>query len=41
MGWDGFFLGKRMNTGVYVYLAEITFIDGETEIYKGSITLLR
>lgn len=41
MGWDGYFAGKRMNVGVYVYLAEITFIDGETEIYKGSITLLR
>ena len=41
MGWDGYFLGRRMNTGVYVYISEITFIDGETEIYKGSITLLR
>ncbi len=41
MGWDGYFLGKRMNTGVYIYIAEIVFIDGETEVYKGSITLLR
>lgn len=41
MGWDGYFLGKRMNTGVYVYVSEIIFIDGETEIYRGSITLLR
>jgi gliding motility-associated-like protein len=41
MGWDGYYLGRQMNVGVYVYVAEITFIDGETEIYKGSITLLR
>ena len=41
MGWDGSFLGKRMKTGVFVYVAEIAFIDGDTEIYSGSVTLLR
>ncbi|MGK0365496.1 MAG: gliding motility-associated-like protein [Saprospiraceae bacterium] len=41
MGWDGYFGGKLMNIGVYVYVAEIIFIDGETEIYSGSVTLIR
>lgn len=40
-GWDGNFNGKEMNTGVYVYFAEIEFIDGLTEVFKGDVTLMR
>ncbi|GJM31555.1 MAG: hypothetical protein DHS20C18_05560 [Saprospiraceae bacterium] len=40
-GWDGKFQGKPMNTAVFVYYAELEFVDGETEIYKGDITLMR
>ncbi len=40
-GWDGQFKGQRMNGGVFVYYVEVAFIDGETETYKGSVTLLR
>ena len=40
-GWDGLFDGKEMNSGVYVYFAEIEFFDGEIEIFKGDVTLMR
>lgn len=40
-GWDGFFRGKKMGSNVFVYLAEIEFLDGSTEILKGDVTLLR
>ena len=40
-GWDGFVRGKKADTGVYVYQAEILFIDGETEVFAGDLTLIR
>ncbi|MEO1434989.1 MAG: gliding motility-associated C-terminal domain-containing protein [Bacteroidota bacterium] len=39
--WDGTLNGKVMNPGVFVYYAEVTFIDGVVEAYKGDITLVR
>jgi len=41
MGWDGKFRGEILEAGVYVYFAEVEFIDGETELFKGDVTLLR
>lgn len=38
-GWDGRYKGRLMNPGVYVYMAEITFVDGKTEIFSGEFTL--
>jgi len=40
-GWDGFFRGKKMNPAVFVYFAEIEFIDGVKIIYKGDVALRR
>jgi len=40
-GWDGMFLGKFMNPGVLVYMAEIRFVDGVELLYKGGVTLLK
>ncbi len=40
-GWNGEFKNKRMNPGVFVYFAEIVFIDGHVELYKGDVTLLK
>lgn len=40
-GWGGDFNGQPLNSGVYVYFAEIEFVDGVTEIFKGDVTLLR
>ncbi len=40
-GWDGTFKGQPMNPGVFVYFAEIEFLDGQVQIYKGDVTLIR
>ncbi|NUQ25465.1 MAG: gliding motility-associated C-terminal domain-containing protein [Saprospiraceae bacterium] len=40
-GWDGRHRSRPMNPGVYVYFAEIEFIDGEIVLYKGDVNLLR
>lgn len=40
-GWDGTFRGRDLNAGVYVYVAEIEFKDGETETYSGDVTLMK
>lgn len=39
--WNGTYNGKKMNPGVFVWFAEVEFIDGEVEILKGDILLLR
>ncbi len=41
MGWNGYFKGREMGPGVYVYYAEIEFVDGSTTIISGDITLLK
>lgn len=41
LGWDGTFKGKELNPDVFVYLARVTFIDDETFVYKGSVTLVK
>ena len=38
--WDGTFRGRRVPEGVYVYVAEVTFLDGDTFIYKGDVTVV-
>jgi gliding motility-associated-like protein len=39
--WDGRRNNRDMNPGVYVYLIEVTFIDGITLLYRGDVALLR
>ncbi len=39
-GWDGFLNGEKLNPAVFVYFAEIEFIDGVTLMYKGDVTLM-
>lgn len=41
LGWDGTFRGQAMNSGVYVYFAEVEFEDGIIILYEGDVTLLR
>ncbi len=41
IGWDGRFKGQPMNPGVFVWVAEIEFIDGQRESYKGDVTIVR
>ena len=41
VGWDGRFKGKMMNPGVYVWFAEVEFVDGQVGLYEGEVTLIR
>jgi len=40
-GWDGTFNGRPAADGVYIYIAEITFSDGWTQLYRGDVTIMR
>jgi len=40
LGWDGYYRGERMNSGVFVYYIEVLFEDGTVGQYKGDVTLL-
>jgi gliding motility-associated-like protein len=40
-GWDGCFKNETMNPGVFVYFAEVEYIDGWVETFKGDVTLIR
>ena len=40
-GWDGTFQGQEMNSGVYVFFAEVEFVDGRTEYFEGDVLLMR
>jgi gliding motility-associated-like protein len=40
-GWNGLFRGQPLQAGVYVYYAEVEFIDGLVELFKGDVTLVR
>jgi len=41
LGWNGTYRDQLMPSGVYVYVAEIEFIDDEVLLFKGDITLVR
>ena len=40
-GWNGYFNGEQAAQGVYVYIIELEYGNGETEIFTGSITVTR
>mgnify|MGYP006879643167 CR=1 FL=1 len=40
-GWDGRFKGQMMSPGVYGWVVEVEFVDGERMVYKGNTTLIR
>ena len=40
LGWDGTFNGKPMNSGVFVFVAEVEFIDNGVELFKGDVTIV-
>ncbi len=39
-GWDGTLNEEKLNPAVFVYFAEIEFIDGVTILYKGDVALM-
>ncbi len=40
-GWDGRYNGDFVNPGVFVYLAEVRFLDGRVLLYRGDVTVIR
>ena len=40
-GWDGTFRGKAMNTGIYVWYANVIFYDTTVQTLKGDVSLVR
>jgi gliding motility-associated-like protein len=40
-GWDGSFRGEIMNNAVFVWVAEVEYLNGERVTLKGDILLLR
>lgn len=38
-GWNGFFNGKLVNTGVYIWMAEVEYLDGEIIQMAGDLTI--
>jgi len=40
-GWDGTFAGELLPPGVYVFTAQVTYIDDREENLSGEVTLLR
>lgn len=41
LGWNGQFKNKDVVPGVYVYYAEILFVDGSSESFSGDVTVIR
>ena len=40
-GWDGTYKGQLLQSDVYVWIAQIEFEDGETEMFQGDVALMR
>lgn len=41
IGWDGEYQGQKLSTDVFLYFAEIEFIDKAVELFRGDFTLVR
>ncbi len=40
-GWDGMYKGKIVENGVYVWVADIQFIDGYQEVFAGDVMVVK
>jgi gliding motility-associated-like protein len=41
LGWDGSFRGSPVTPAVFVWAAEVEYIDGEVEVIYGDVTVVR
>ena len=39
-GWNGQSLDGKINTGVYTYQVRIRYVDGQTQVFAGDVTLI-
>ena len=37
LGWDGTFNGKELDPAVFIYAAEVEFVDGTTRLFSGDV----
>jgi len=40
-GWSGHAKGQNVSPGVYVYVVEVAYANGETEVISGDVTVVR
>jgi len=40
-GWDGTYKGKKLNTAVFAWYAEVEFLDDSKIYRKGNVTLIK
>ncbi len=40
-GWDGSRKGENVTVGTYLWSADIEFVDGKSEVFKGSVTVIK
>ncbi|MCC6725403.1 MAG: gliding motility-associated C-terminal domain-containing protein, partial [Saprospiraceae bacterium] len=40
-GWNGNYRGELLDVAVFVYYAEVEYIDGKKQLLKGDVTLVR
>ncbi len=41
IGWDGTFRGQVLNGGVFTWVMEVIYLNGQKEIFKGNTTLIK
>lgn len=39
--WDGLMNGQSADIGIYAYFLEVEYWDGEIEVLKGEVTVIR
>lgn len=40
-GWDGTRAGFKLSSGTYAYVVKVSYLSGESKLFKGDFTLLR
>ena len=41
LGWDGRFKGEFLQEGLFVWSAELEYVDGVSEIAKGEVLIVQ
>jgi hypothetical protein len=39
--WNGTFKNEKLNSGIFIWTAEVRFEDGSVEVFRGSVFLMR